>query len=86
MVHMARPARAVLAVLGVAALCGLMVVGHLGSDRAVGLEEREGGDRGRRVLNRIHGSELTHGNDHDFHAWHGGACPTAATAAPGGCP
>jgi len=62
-------------VLGVAALCGLMVVGHLGSDRAVGLEEREGGDRGRRVLNRIHGSELTHGNDHDFHAWHGEHAP-----------
>ena len=70
-----RPAGAVLVVVGVAALCGLMAVGHTVSiDGAVGLEERERGDRGRRVLNRIHGSELTHGTDHDFHAWHGGAC------------
>ena len=37
----------------------------------VALEEREArGARGRHVLNRLDGSELMHGTDSGFHAWH----------------
>lgn len=59
---------AVLAVLGAVALFGT-IAGEQAEVASV-LKEREKGARGRRVLNRVHGSELSHGSDDSFRAWH----------------
>lgn len=68
-----RRAAAALAALGALALCFCWATrrgGGRGAVAAVLEEEREPGARGRRVLNRVHGSELSHSSDESFHAWH----------------
>jgi len=71
-----RVAAAALATLGVLALCWAALGRGAGGAGAGVLEEeeREPGARGRRVLNRVAGSELSHSSDQSFHAWHQGAC------------
>lgn len=64
----------VLTVLGAVALLAATAGDVQNAPGSAVLDEREHGARGRRVLNRVHSSELSHGTDQSLHAWHQGAC------------